>query len=103
MNIKYKDEKLKEKICSYLYLSHLSSDEQEKIILGLMDNVSNKISVKVLEKLKEEEAKKLEEISKKEDREEFLRYLNSRIEKFSDLVNGVVKEEVERFKKEISK
>lgn len=98
-----KDENLKEKVASFLNISHLTIEEQDKVISGLTENVLSKINIAIIERLSEEEIEELRKISEENNKEKISEYINSKIKDFPNLVNKCIKEEVDRFKEEINK
>lgn len=88
---------LKQKISKSLDLSSLTGAQQNRIILGLMDNISARISIAVSDKLNARQKEELKKISRAVKKEAVLDYLNSKIKNFSLLTEKIAKETVSDF------
>lgn len=91
--------KLKKQISESLGLSNLSAAQQDKIISKLMDNISARISIAVLDGLDKKERKELEKASKSKEKDAVLGYLNSKINNLSLLIADTVAETIGDFKR----
>jgi hypothetical protein len=92
------DKKIKMQIASGLDLANFSGPQQDKIISGLRDNLADKINIALLDKLTEEERKKLQKIVKTKGRSGALEYLNSKIKNLQSVMDQVAKQTVDEFK-----
>lgn len=93
----YNGEKIKQRISETLGILDLTDSQQNKIISGLMDNISDRIDIAVYDKLAEEDRKKFQKISKMEDKEVILFFLKSKIRNLPLLVDEIVRETIDEF------
>lgn len=93
------DKKLKQQIVENLDLSDFTKTEQDKIISGLMDNVSSAINIAVLDQLSDQEKLELENILKKHKKIATLEYLEIKIKELPLLIEKVTRETINEFKK----
>jgi len=91
------DEKIKQKIAESLDLLSFTKDQQDKIIQGLMNNVSSAVNISVLDQLSQEEKNELEKLSGNE--EATSDYLKNKIKDLPLLIEEVTKETIDNFRK----
>jgi len=89
---------LKQKIIERLDLSNFSPEEQSKILFLLMDNVSCKLNMAILDRLTEDDRRKLQKLSRAGGKK-VLNFIGSRVDNFSLLVEGVTKQTVDDFRR----
>ncbi|TSC95113.1 MAG: hypothetical protein CEN87_125 [Parcubacteria group bacterium Licking1014_1] len=90
---------LKQQIINNLNLSGFTSLQQSKIISGLMDNVSDRINIAILDLLAEDEKKELGKIARSKKKGAALKYLNSKIKNISSLTEKITRETIEDFRR----
>jgi hypothetical protein len=88
---------IKEQIAKDLDLSSLNKDEQDKIVSGLIKNISLAVNIAVLDELDSEDKQELEVICNSPRENAVLDYLNSKIDNFQFLIQRVVEEIVSQF------
>jgi len=93
------EEELKKEIAEKLDLSGYSSEEQEKIISMLLENVSAKLNIAILDRLSEEERAELEKFSDAGKNEEAMNFLSLKISDLQEVIDGTAAKIVEEFKK----
>jgi hypothetical protein len=97
--VKTTDKKLRQQIIENLDLSNFTKSKQDKIISGLMANVSSAINIAVLDKLSDQEKLELENISKKGKKTATLQYLEIKITELPLLIEKITRETINEFKK----
>jgi hypothetical protein len=80
-----------------LGLKQLSEKEQKELLEKMGKVVYERILIKVIKKLTDEEASKLTELLKEKKIEEFGKYLDEKVPNSA----SIMKEEVEKYRKEI--
>jgi hypothetical protein len=89
----------KQQIIDNLKLSSLTPSQQDKIIKGLMDNIAARINMAVLDNLSSDEKKEFFKVLKSKKKSSVLKFLNKKIENFSDLAEKISVQTVSEFKK----
>jgi len=92
------DQEIKEQIAKDLDLSAFEKEEQERIISGLMENISLAINIAVLDELSDEDKLELEVICKSPRENAVLEYLNSKIDNLSFIIQNVIGEKIDQFR-----
>jgi translation elongation factor EF-Ts len=90
---------LKQQIADKLNLSSFSAPQQQKIISGLTENISNRINLAVFERLTEEERKELQKLAKANKKAGVLKFLNSKIDDLQSFAEQIAVETIDEFKK----
>lgn len=93
------NKKQKQQIVKSLDISHLTKDQQDKIIALLMDNVSAKVNMVIWDKFLKEEKQELYHVSRIGDNKKILKYITSKMGNFNQLVENTTRETIEDFKK----
>lgn len=89
---------LKILISKKLDLLGLSFLEQEKIISGLLENISVKVNIAIEKILNQEEQAELQAIALKKDKDALMGYLKSKISNVEEIVEEIAQETIEEFK-----
>ena len=97
------DKKIKKDIVSRLSLDGLKDSEQDQIINELLDIISSKTNLAILNRLTEKEQRELEKISKAififNKNKKMQDYISSKIYNVQELMEKATVETVEDFKK----
>lgn len=90
---------LKQQVAESLSLGRFKTSEQDKIIKILMDNISARINIAVMDRLDESEKKEFGNLLKSKKKSGVLKYVNSKIKDFSLVAEKIAEETVQDFKK----
>ena len=93
------EEKIKQQIAEQVDLSGFTIPQRNKIVSQLLENISLKINVVVLDKLGDEDRRKIIKFLKTNSKDTILDYLNIKIKDLPEVVEGAVEETIEEFKK----
>lgn len=75
----------------------MQSNIPEKLIPGLLENVSSRISMAIFEKLSKEDREKVLKFLKSGDSDAALKILNIKIDDFSGVVNKIASQTLQEF------
>jgi len=95
----HNQKQVKQRIAGSLNLSEFSDSQQDKIVSGLLDNISDRINIAIYDKLTEEDRQKLQKISKTKDEDAILNFLRVKIKNLHLLADEITMDTVEEFKK----
>ena len=93
----FNEKKAKQKIAESLDLLGFTNSQQNKIISGLLDNISARINIAIYDKLTEEDRQKLQKISRTKKKDAILNYLKPKIRNLHLLVDEITRETIEEF------
>lgn len=93
----FNQEKVKQKIAESLNLSGFTNSQQNRIISGLLDNISDRINIAIYDKLTEKDRQKLQKISRIGEKGIISNYLKLKIRNMRLLVDKVTIETIEEF------
>lgn len=93
----FNEKKAKQKIAESLNLSGFTNSQQNKIISGLLDNISTRINIVIYDKLTEEDRQKLQKISRTKEKDVVLNFLKSKIRNLHLSVDEITRETIEEF------
>ncbi len=89
---------LKRLISEKLDLLGLSFLEQEKIISGLLENISVKVNIAIAKMLNQEQQAELQIVAAKNDKDVLMNYLKSKISNIEEIAEKNAQETIEEFK-----
>ncbi len=90
------NEEQKKDLIKEFGLEGLPEESQAKVITAMTETLTNKITLRILEELSEEEREELEKVQESEDAEKTENFLKGKLPNYEGLVDEVV----EDFKKE---
>ncbi len=93
----FNEKEAKQKIAESLNLLGFTDSQQNKIISGLLDNISARINIAIYDKLTEEDRQKLQKISRAKEKDAILNYIKSKIRNLRLLVYEITRETIEEF------
>lgn len=94
---------LKQKIEEAIDVFGLSDIQKDKIVSGLLENISSRINMAISDELTREDKEKIFKILKAKDSTAVFNYLNGRIKNLPELVRSVAEETIQEFKNLSSK
>lgn len=93
------DKNIKKQIIDSLELSSFTAVQQNRIINSLINNISAKVFIAVLDKLTTNDQKEFKKVLKLNNKTKTLNFLNSKINNLESLVNNISQKIIEDFRK----